>query len=227
MPVYLVTSHLTYQPEKLKTCHEGLRKSSPGKQEDFALSNGFQSENTAFACQNPSISADSQAARQLVRLLLNTPPMKSILIIDDQDDIRSVTAAALVVAGYTARGAKDGREGIVKVLAQRPDLILCDIKMPGMDGYRTLEAIRKFPHTSDIPFIMMTGSVVGSEFRRAMNCGADDYLAKPFTADQLIAAVKSRLARQSKSQQEIKLRVRQIVEHETRFAFRNSTVQSA
>ncbi len=116
-------------------------------------------------------------------------------------------AATLVVAGYSVRGATDGRDGILKVLIERPDLILCDIKMSGMDGYRTLEAIRKFPRTSDIPFIIMTGSVVRSEFRRAMNWGADDYLSKPFTPDNLLAAVESRLARQSNSVREITRRV--------------------
>jgi CheY-like chemotaxis protein len=133
--------------------------------------------------------------------------MKRILVIDDQAEIRSMIAATLVVAGYAVRGATDGRDGILKVLIERPDLILCDIKMSGMDGYRTLEAIRKFPRTADIPFIIMTGSVVRSEFRRAMNWGADDYLSKPFTPDHLLAAVESRLARQSQSEREIRRRV--------------------
>ncbi len=132
--------------------------------------------------------------------------MKRILVIDDQDDMRSMIAATLVVAGYSVRGATDGRDGILKLLIERPDLILCDIKMSGMDGYRTLEAIRKFPRTADIPFIIMTGSVVRSEFRRAMNYGADDYLSKPFTPDQLLAAVESRLARQSHSERETRRR---------------------
>ena len=121
--------------------------------------------------------------------------MKRILVIDDREDIRSIVAATLVLAGYAVRGASDGREGIVMVLEERPDLILCDINMPGMDGYRTLEAIRKCPQTADLPFILMTGSVERNEFRRAMNCGADDYLTKPFAMSQMLAAVKSRLER--------------------------------
>src|ERR1700677_5344627 len=133
--------------------------------------------------------------------------MKYVLVIDDHDNMRSMIAATLVVAGYAVQGARDGREGIMMVLAPRPGLILCDINMAGMDGHRTLEAIRKFPNTADIPFIMMTGSVVPSEFRRAMNCGADYFLTKPFTPDELLAAVKSRLARQS--QHEITSRVEQ------------------
>lgn len=128
--------------------------------------------------------------------------MKRILVIDDRDDLRSVFAATLVVGGYAVRGARDGREGIIMVLEERPDLILCDINMPGMDGYRTLEAIRKFPGTADIPVIMMTGSVAQNEFRRVMDSGADDYLAKPFAPSQLLAAVKSRLERQAKTKRE-------------------------
>src|SRR5262245_43237195 len=105
--------------------------------------------------------------------------MKNILVIDDRDDMRSMIAATLVVAGYAVRGAADGRSGLLMVLETPPDLILCDINMPGIDGYRTLEAIRKCATTADIPFIIMTGSVAHrehSEFRHAMNCGADDYL---------------------------------------------------
>jgi CheY-like chemotaxis protein len=136
--------------------------------------------------------------------------MKKILVIDDRDAIRCGIATTLATAGYAVREATDGRDGIVKVLAERPDLILCDINMPGMDGYRTLEAIRKCPGTADILFIMMTGSVVQSEFRRVMNCGADDYLSKPFTARQLLDAVESRFMRQSHSQRAFGRRFRQM-----------------
>ena len=123
--------------------------------------------------------------------------MKSVLVIDDSEEVRDVVVATLTCAGYSVLEAGNGRDGILTVLAQRPDLILCDVKMPGMDGYRTLAAIRKYRHTAAIPFILMTGSMQRSEFRHAMTCGADDYLMKPFTAKELIAAVESRLARQT------------------------------
>ena len=123
--------------------------------------------------------------------------MKSILIIDDNDDVRSVIAATLTYAGYAVREAGNGRDGILMVLAQRPDLILCDVNMPGMDGHRTLAAIREFRGTASIPFILMTGSMGRDEFRHAMVCGADDYLMKPFGGHELIEAVESRLARQT------------------------------
>lgn len=151
--------------------------------------------------------------------------MKYILVIDDDDNMRSVIAATLVVAGYAVQGARNGREGIMMVLADRPGLILCDINMASMDGYRTLEAIRKYPGTADIPFIMMTGSVIQSEFRRAMDCGADDYLSKPFSPVELVNAVKSRLARHSQSQREVTRRLQQLHEHETRFLLNSALAE--
>jgi CheY-like chemotaxis protein len=127
---------------------------------------------------------------------MHVAPMKNILIIDDKEEVRSAIFAALAFAGYTVRQASNGRDGILMVLAQRPDLILCDVKMPEMDGYRTLAAIRNFPDTASIPFILMTGSMSRDEFRHAMVSGADDYLMKPFSAQELIKAVESRLTRQ-------------------------------
>jgi CheY-like chemotaxis protein len=138
--------------------------------------------------------------------------MKSILVIDDKDEIRSVIFAALAYAGYTVRQARNGREGILMVLAQRPDLILCDVKMPEMDGYRTLAAIRSFPDTASISFILMTGSMSRDEFRHAMVCGADDYLMKPFSARELIKAVESRLTRQMHVQSEAHQRIEELRE---------------
>jgi CheY-like chemotaxis protein len=126
--------------------------------------------------------------------------MKRVLVIDDNDDVRSVVVATLRQADYAVHEARNGRDGILTVLAQRPDLILCDVQMPGMDGYRTLAAIRKFRSTVAIPFILVTGFTERSEFRRAMACGADDYLMKPFSSKELIAAVESRLARQTDMQ---------------------------
>ena len=121
--------------------------------------------------------------------------MKQILVIDDQDDLRSVIVASLNFGGYDVSEASNGRAGILMLLEQKPDLILCDVRMPEMDGYRTLAAIRQVPGTAAIPFILMTGSVDRDEFRRAMVCGADDYLMKPFSPRELLEAVKSRLAR--------------------------------
>ena len=133
--------------------------------------------------------------------------MQNILVIDDNAELRSIIAATLTYAGYEVREAANGREGIVMVLAEKPDLILCDVRMPEMDGYRTLAAIRGFRGTAAIPFILMSGSMVRNEFRNAMACGADDYLLKPFSSRELIAAIKSRLARQTTVQTEFYRRI--------------------
>ena len=128
--------------------------------------------------------------------------MKGILVIDDNDEVRTVVADHLTLAGYYVREARDGREGIQQILLQKPDLILCDVKMPGVDGFCTLSAIRKTHATTAIPFILMTGSGGHDAFRRGMSSGADDFLAKPFTPDELLAAVESRLVRQTELQWE-------------------------
>ena len=138
--------------------------------------------------------------------------MKNILVIDDKDEVRAVIVATLIYAGYTVRQAKNGRDGILMLLVQRPDLILCDVRMPEMDGYRTLAAIRNVPGTAAIPFILMTGSMGREEFRHAMVCGADDYLMKPFTAHELVKAVKSRLARHTHVQTEAYQRIEKLRE---------------
>jgi len=128
--------------------------------------------------------------------------MNSILVIDDDDEVRSVVVTALAQSGFSVREAKDGRVGIQMILAEKPDLIICDVRMPSMDGFRTLSAIRKFPATAAIPLILMSGSdTLGRDnFRRGMASGADDFLLKPFTPSELIEAVESRLARQKEFQ---------------------------
>ncbi len=174
-----------------------------------------------FAGQNlPTMVSNHPMARQITvfcssRALdqvgappaLHTAVMQNILVIDDKAELRSIIAATLTYAGYDVRQAANGREGIVMVLAEKPDLILCDVRMPEMDGYRTLAAIREFRGTAAIPFILMSGSMVRNEFRNAMACGADDYLLKPFTSRKLIVAIKSRLARQTAVQTEFCRRI--------------------
>jgi CheY-like chemotaxis protein len=123
--------------------------------------------------------------------------MKNILVIDDNDDVRSIVAAVLRNFGFVVREANDGGAGIQMVLEERPDLIITDVRMPGMDGHHLLNAIRELQATASIPVILMTGSASHDDFRRGMVSGADDYLHKPFTPDELIEAVLSRLIRQT------------------------------
>jgi CheY-like chemotaxis protein len=128
--------------------------------------------------------------------------MKNILIIDDSEEVRSVIMAVLSNFGFAVREAASGEEAIRMVLAEKPDLIISDVRMPGMDGHHLLSAIRDLQATAAIPFILMTGNGSHDDYRRGMISGADDYLYKPFTPDELIEAVLSRLVRQTDLQME-------------------------
>jgi CheY-like chemotaxis protein len=123
--------------------------------------------------------------------------MKTILVIDDNEEVRSVVTTVLRNFGFCVREAISGEAAINMVLSEKPDLIISDVRMPGMDGHGLLSAIRELQATASIPFIMMTGCASRDDFRRGMVCGADDYLQKPFTPDELIEAVLSRLIRQT------------------------------
>ena len=128
--------------------------------------------------------------------------MKSILVIDDSDDVRSIVTAVLRNFGFEVREATSGETAIQMVLTEKPDLIISDVRMPGMDGHHLLSAIRELQSTAAIPFILMTGSASHDDFRRGMVSGADDYLQKPFTPDELVETVLSRLIRQTDLQME-------------------------
>jgi CheY-like chemotaxis protein len=128
--------------------------------------------------------------------------MKNILVIDDNEDVRSIVTTVLRNFGFEVREAASGESGIRMVLEEKPDLIISDVRMPGMDGHHLLSAIRELQSTAAIPFILMTGSGSRDDFRRSMVSGADDYLQKPFTPDELIETVLSRLIRQTDLQME-------------------------
>jgi two-component system, sensor histidine kinase and response regulator len=123
--------------------------------------------------------------------------MHNVLVIDDSDDVRAAVVQTLQHFGFAAREARDGRAGIQIALGDAPDLIICDVRMPDMDGYKTLAAIRDIPAIANIPFIFLTAAMDKSDVRRGMVSGADDYLTKPFTSEELLEAVTTRLARQT------------------------------
>jgi signal transduction histidine kinase len=118
--------------------------------------------------------------------------MKKILVIDDEEWLREMVQMALEQRGYKATLAKDGPSGVQLALKQLPDLILCDVNMGAMSGYATLSALRNEPTTATIPFILMTGQADNEGMREGMEKGADDYLPKPFTLDELYASVDAR-----------------------------------
>jgi two-component system sensor histidine kinase/response regulator len=122
--------------------------------------------------------------------------MQKILVIDDEAPLRKLVIAALRGKGYSILEAEDGAVGIQAARTHLPDLILCDVMMPNLDGYNTLEALRKDPATAVIPIILMTGRPDNAGMRQGMTLGADDYLPKPFAIHELQAAVETRLKKQ-------------------------------
>lgn len=121
--------------------------------------------------------------------------MYSILIIEDDTSLCGNWELILKMEGFAVRTAPDGNAGLEVIREHRPDLILCDILMPEMDGHAVLERITTEGYRGDIPFVFVTAMGERSDIRRGMAAGADDYLAKPFSAEELVAAVTGRLRR--------------------------------
>jgi CRP/FNR family cyclic AMP-dependent transcriptional regulator len=118
--------------------------------------------------------------------------MKTVLIIEDNDDIRENVAEILTLSDYKVLTAANGKDGIESAQKNRPDLIICDIMMPGVDGYGVLHVLHKNADTQSIPFIFLTSKSERSDFRAAMELGADDYITKPFAGNELLNAIDSR-----------------------------------
>lgn len=121
--------------------------------------------------------------------------MKTVLLIDDDDALLMVFAAALQHAGYHVLTAPDGPAGLEMARRNLPDLVLCDINMPGMEGTAVLRALREDPELAETQFVLMTGNLAGVTPRRGMQMGADDFLVKPFTIQELLGCVEARLRR--------------------------------
>lgn len=123
--------------------------------------------------------------------------MKRILLIEDDTVLRDNTAELLELSGYKVLTAPNGKIGTHLAKEQLPELIVCDIMMPVMDGYAVLDALSKDAHTKYIPFIYLSAKTERQDVRKGMNLGADDYISKPFSEDELISAIESRLAKVS------------------------------
>ncbi|TZF86238.1 response regulator (plasmid) [Pedobacter sp. BS3] len=124
----------------------------------------------------------------------------TLLIIEDNEDIRESTAEILELAGYTVLKAENGKKGVELAQAHLPDLILCDIMMPELDGYGVLYLLNKNPETATIPFIFLTAKTERVDMRKGMEMGADDYLTKPFDEIELMNAIESRLSKRKQQQ---------------------------
>jgi len=119
--------------------------------------------------------------------------MKKVLLIEDNDDVRDNTMEILELANYNVYAAANGKSGVEIALKEKPDLIVCDIMMPVLDGYGVLHTLQKNNDTMNIPFIFLTAKTEKAEIRRGMELGADDYITKPFSATELLNAVDGRL----------------------------------
>ncbi|AEI49505.1 hybrid sensor histidine kinase/response regulator [Runella slithyformis] len=126
-----------------------------------------------------------------------------ILVIEDEESIRENIIEMLSICGYQMSSAKDGMEGISQIMLIQPDLILCDIMMPKMDGYKVLQTLRNSATHANIPFIFLTSLSETAKIRKGMMTGADDYITKPFKFPDIIAAVENRLSRERKRKEEL------------------------
>ena len=119
--------------------------------------------------------------------------MNKILIIEDEFLIRENLLERLKAEGFETVGAENGLDGVKLALTERPDLIICDVMMPKLDGYEVLKTLRQNPNTAPIPFIFLTAKADKAALRQGMELGADDYLTKPFTKTELLSAIATRL----------------------------------
>ena len=122
--------------------------------------------------------------------------MKTLLVIEDHAQMRSNLALILSMEGYAVLEAANGKSGLALAQEERPDLIVCDVSMPGWDGYEVVQAVRADPTLAGTPFIFLSARGEKQDQRQGMTLGADDYLTKPVEADDLLAAIEARFARE-------------------------------
>src|SRR5690349_8046421 len=133
--------------------------------------------------------------------------MKKILVIEDEPETLQNLVLMLEMEGFKPLSATNGRAGLAVAKRELPDVILCDVSMPELDGYGVLEKLRADEATVAIPFIFLTAKGDKKDFRTGMNLGADDYLTKPASAEEVLAANNARLDRHSEKAQAAVARV--------------------
>lgn len=128
---------------------------------------------------------------------------KHILVIEDNTEVRENLEEILELSGFEVTTAVDGKVGVEKAVECLPDLILCDVMMPRLDGFGTLNILNQRTDTYHIPFIFLTAKTEKEDIRRGMNLGADDYITKPFYKDELLRVINIRLKRQEQLNQKV------------------------
>lgn len=127
--------------------------------------------------------------------------MKKILVIEDEAETRNNLVLMLEMEGFKPIAAPNGQTGVEVAKKELPDVILCDVSMPKLDGYGVLEALRADEKTVSIPFIFLTAKGDKKDLRTGMNLGADDYLTKPASAEDVLSAINARLDRHKEKEQ--------------------------
>ncbi len=128
-------------------------------------------------------------------MLENPSNIPLILIVEDDPDSLANTTLLLELEGFTVIGAQNATVGLDLIQSRKPSLVICDILMPGMNGLELLAEVRRHPESAPTPFLFLTALTDYHQLRSAMNAGADDYLTKPYSADDLLGAVTARLHR--------------------------------
>ncbi|HIK10552.1 MAG TPA: EAL domain-containing protein [Oscillatoriaceae cyanobacterium M33_DOE_052] len=146
--------------------------------------------------------------------------MQKILVIEDETSVRENIIELLFAEEFEVICAENGRQGVRRATAEVPDLIICDVMMPELDGFGVLTELRQNPATSRIPFIFLTAKADRADWRQGMELGADDYLTKPFTREELLGAIAARYQKQLALQQE---RDRELQQLEQKYRHRLQT----
>lgn len=147
---------------------------------------------------------------------MDTDPQPiTILVIDDEAELREELLDILTFEDFNAIEAANGTEGIAKARQESPDLIICDVGMPDMDGYQVLEELQKDSSTATIPFIFLTAFADHANQRRGMSLGADDYMTKPFTKEDLLTAIHARRNKEAKRQmQQLRVLSQRLIDYQ-------------
>jgi len=148
---------------------------------------------------------------------------KTILVIDDEDTMRDAVKAVLESDGYSVLESSNGEAGLQAAIQRVPDLVLCDIEMPGLSGFDVLFMFRENPATAVVPFVFLSGKNKTTDMRKGMQLGADDFLTKPFDTKELLATVRTRLLRREqeiahaeRKLEKLRLNISTSVPHELR-----------
>jgi len=144
---------------------------------------------------------------------------RSILVIDDYASLRENIADYLNIIGFDVYTANDGAEGVQKAISYLPDLIICDIQMPNLNGYQVYNSLQQIPGTSIIPFIFITAKTQLEDIRTGLQLGVDDYITKPFAFDELLNSINKRLAKYDKIKASVEEKFKILLESPLHAAF--------